>query len=59
MKHYRAKVSRDGKFWLIYVPKIDRWTQARNLGEVETMARDLIAIMDEVRPDSFELAITR
>lgn len=47
---YRAQVSRDGKFWLVYIPEIDKYTQARNLGEVESMARDLIALWLEVEP---------
>jgi hypothetical protein len=32
-------------FWLVFVPEINHYTQARNLGEVEPMARDLIAVM--------------
>lgn len=49
---YRAQVSRDGKYWLIYIPEIDKYTQARNLGEVEEIARDLIALWLEVPPVS-------
>jgi hypothetical protein len=37
--------SRDGRFWLIHVPEIDRHTQARHLREIDTMARDLVAVM--------------
>jgi len=36
------------------VPEIDRVTQARNINEVDDMARDLIAIMTGVEPDSFD-----
>lgn len=54
---YTAEVERDGRFWLVWVPEIERVTQARNLREVEPMARDLVAMMLEVAPDSFELAI--
>jgi len=57
VKTYHAEVERDGKFWLIHVPEAGRWTQARNVREIEPMARDLIAIMDEVPPDSFELDV--
>lgn len=47
---YRANVTRDGKYWLVHVPDIDKYTQARNLAEVEDMARDLIALWLEVPP---------
>lgn len=50
---------RDGQFWLIRVPEVDRATQARHLREVEAMARDLIAIMEDVAPDSFALDVQR
>lgn len=54
MKHYVATVERGEKMWLIYVgDDVDRWTQARNLGEVEVMARDLIAVMTD-RPAGIE-----
>lgn len=55
VKTYRADVERDGQFWHIRVPYVQRSTQAQDLAEVEAMARDLIAIMDEVPADSFTL----
>ena len=57
MSTYTALVSRDGKFWHVEVPEINRVTQARNISEVDDMARDLIAIMAGVEPDSFELDV--
>src|SRR5687768_3585643 len=57
MNHYTARVTRDGRFWLIHVPEVDRHTQARSLGEIEPMARDLVAIMTDVEPDSFTLDV--
>ena len=57
MSTYTALVSRDGRFWHVEVPEIDRVTQARNISEVDDMARDLIAIMAGVEPDSFELDV--
>ncbi len=57
MSMYTALVSRDGRFWHVEVPEIDRVTQARNLNEVDLMARDLVAIMTGVEPDSFELDV--
>jgi len=55
---YHAEASRDGKSWLVFVPEVDRHTQARNLAEVELIARDLVAVMLEVPPDSFELDVS-
>lgn len=53
MKTYRAEIERDGRFWRVRVPDIDRSTQARNLSEAEAMVRDLIAIMADVPQNSF------
>jgi hypothetical protein len=58
VRTYRAEVSRDGEFWRIRVPEVDRSTQARDEDEIEPMARDLIAIMDDVPADSFALTVT-
>ncbi|MGW4368706.1 hypothetical protein ACWEKT_23985 [Nocardia takedensis] len=55
---YHAKVERDGKFWLVHVIEIDKWTQARNLREVEPMARDLISIIEEIASESIELDVS-
>lgn len=57
MSIYHAEVQRAGKYWHIRVPEIDRVTQARKVAEIETMARDLIAIMEDVPADSFELVV--
>jgi hypothetical protein len=55
---YHAEVDRDGTVWRIRVPEVARTTQARTLREVEAMARDLIAIMDDIPADSFDLDVT-
>jgi hypothetical protein len=44
MHHYKAEVTRDGRWWMIYVPEIDQLTQARRINEINEMARSLIAI---------------
>lgn len=36
-----------GALWHVEVPALDRVTQARNAGEIETMASDLISIITE------------
>ena len=58
VRTYHARVSRGDLFWLVFVPEINRYTQARNLGEVEPMARDLIAVMRDVAADSFTLEVS-
>ncbi len=54
---YRVEAELDGRFWHIRVPEVGRSTQARSLREIEPMARDLIAIMEEVPGDSLRLDI--
>ncbi|MFC3964224.1 hypothetical protein [Nocardia jiangsuensis] len=56
-KTYSARVSRDEDAWSIEVPEVDRVTQALDLRQVDAMASDLIAVMDDVDPDSIELDI--
>ena len=58
VRTYHAEVDRDGKVWRVRVPEVARTTQARTLREVESMARDLIAIMDNIPADSFDLDVT-
>lgn len=55
---YRAQVRRGDTFWLVYVPEVDRTTQARSLREVEAMARDLVAVMEDVPADGFDLVVS-
>lgn len=43
MEHkYKVEVTRDGRWWSVYVPEIDYHTQARTVTEIEEMALDLI-----------------
>jgi hypothetical protein len=57
MTMYHAHVSLGDRFWLVHVPEVDRWTQARTLDEVDEMARDLVAVMERVDPETVELAV--
>lgn len=52
---YHVRVERGERYWLVHVFELDRWTQARVLREVEPMARDLVTMMADVAPDSFDL----
>ena len=59
MNVYSVNVRRGDRYWLVEVPAIGRTTQARNLREVEPMARDLIAVMTdaEIDPADVELEV--
>lgn len=58
MKHipqYNVNVTRDGRWWMIEIPRIDGLTQARRLKEVEKMARDYIALATDQTVGEVEL----
>ena len=52
---WEATAFLDGKFWIIEIPAIDGITQARSVKEIDVMVRDLISIMTETEPDSFDV----
>ena len=55
---YTVIAERDGAWWIISVRELDNvFSQARRLDRVEYMARDAIALMLEVPPDSFDIAV--
>ena len=54
---YTAKVSREGKWWIIRVPDLDAITQARRFAEVEDMTRSLIAVTLDTDPAEIELRL--
>ncbi len=43
MKTYRATVTREDGWWMVSVPELELLTQAISWGEVEAMARGVIA----------------
>lgn len=45
---YEATITREGKYWMIDIPEIDALTQARDEGEVELMARQLVAVTKDI-----------
>lgn len=52
MTAYRARATREGKFWLLTVPELDVVTQTRRLTDAEEMVRDLIVTWLDVDPAS-------
>jgi hypothetical protein len=57
MSEYTVRVSHESKWWMIHVDELDALTQARRLGDVEDMARSLIALSLDARPDSFRVKV--
>ncbi|MGH9041124.1 MAG: type II toxin-antitoxin system HicB family antitoxin [Acidimicrobiia bacterium] len=55
---YTANAIRSGNWWAIEVPELEGvFTQARRLDQVEGMARDAIAGVLDVDPDSFDVVV--
>lgn len=55
---YRAVAERDGSWWAIRVPDLRGvYSQARRLAGVEAMARDAIALVLDVAPDTFDVSV--
>lgn len=57
MTTYTAVATHGERYWLVHIPELDQYTQARNLAEVEPMARDLIALLLETPANSFEIDV--
>jgi predicted RNase H-like HicB family nuclease len=58
MTTFTARATRDNdRYWLVHIPELGHYTQARNVSEVETMARDLIATLRGLEPQDIDLAV--
>lgn len=58
MATYTARATRSGDWWAVEVDELDGvFTQARRLDQVETMARDAIALLLDADPDSFDVVV--
>ena len=59
MKHrYVVRAIRSGRWWAIDVPELPAvFSQARRLDQVESMAREVIALMLNVPEDSFDITV--
>lgn len=56
---YTARATRTGDWWAIEVDEVEGvFSQARRLDQVEAMARDAIALMLDVDPDSFDVLVS-
>jgi len=59
MKHrFLVRAVRSGRWWAIDVPELPGvYSQARRLDQVESMAREVIALMLNVPEDSFDITV--
>lgn len=57
---WQARAHYEDGWWIITVPELDHLTQARAIGDIDTMARDLIATVTntDARSISMAMAIT-
>lgn len=44
---YQVEVTREGKWWMAAVPALDVITQARRYADIETAARELVAVVTD------------
>ena len=58
-RDYKVEVTRNGRWWIVYVPEIDRLTQARRVKKLEEVARTLIAISTATPPSEIGITIAR
>ncbi|ASR85294.1 HicB-like antitoxin [Mycobacterium phage SirPhilip] len=55
---YAVTVTRGERYWVLHVPAIDQYTQARTDDEIVPMARDLIATWLDVPLSEVEVEVT-
>lgn len=56
-KTIRAVASREGRWWIIRLPELNTVTQARTVGKIEAMARDLAALWLETEPSRIAIDV--
>jgi predicted RNase H-like HicB family nuclease len=55
---YTVTAQRDGRWWFVRAAEVPgAMTQVRRLDQVEAMAREVISLLQEVAPDSFDLEV--
>lgn len=58
MRTYTVMARRSGGWWAIEAPEVAGVrSQARSIDQIEPMARDAIALMADVPPDSFGVEV--
>jgi len=57
MKRFEVKVAREGRWWMVEIPEANGLTQARRLSEVAQMAREWIALNEDLAPSEIDVAV--
>jgi len=57
MKRFEVKVAREGRWWMVKIPEISGLTQARRLSEVAQMAREWIALNEDLALSEIDVAV--
>lgn len=55
MHEFKIEVTREGKWWMVRIPELDGVTQARRLAEAPTMAREYIALDQNIPYDDIKV----
>lgn len=57
MHEFKIDIARDGRWWMVRIPEIDGLTQARRLAEADSMAREYIALDQNLPLDDIAVEI--
>lgn len=57
MSSYTATCRREGQWWVVHVPEIDRTSQAGRLSQVEEVARSLVATYTQDDPATAQVTV--
>jgi hypothetical protein len=57
MRTYTARVTRDGRWWIIDIPELDVTTQARRFRDVPRMAAESIALTTDASMHDIQVTI--
>jgi predicted RNase H-like HicB family nuclease len=58
MNVYKVEIERDGRWWAISVPQLPGvFSQARRRANVDSLAREAIALYLDIPQDSFEITV--
>lgn len=55
MYEFKIEIQRESKWWMVHIPEIDGFTQARRLADAETMAREYIALDRNIPYDDIKI----
>jgi len=57
-KTYSVRVTRSKDWWIAEVPELDRvYTQAKSISQVKSLVREVINLVHDIDPETFDLEI--